>query len=201
VRIIGLTGGIASGKSTVAELLKDMGIPVIDADQLSRQVMIPGESAYNAIVSEFGTSILNSDLTINRTALGKVIFADPAARLRLEAITHPAIRRRAEEELLQLKQTGARVVIYMAPLLIEAGATSRVDEIWVVYVDRETQLKRVMARDQVTMEEAQQKIAAQMPMEVKKLHGSVVIDNRGSKKELATLVRELWEREVLQKQQ
>lgn len=100
-----------------------------------------------------------------------------------------------------MKQTGARVVIYMAPLLIEAGATSRVDEIWVVYVDRETQLKRVMARDQVTMEEAQQKIAAQMPMEVKKLHGSVVIDNRGSKEELATLVRELWEREVLQKQQ
>lgn len=201
VHIIGLTGGIASGKSTVAEILKDMGVPVIDADQLSRQIVIPGESAYNAIVSEFGSSILNSDLTINRTALGKIIFADPAARLRLEAVTHPAIRKLAEEELLRLKQTGHQVVIYMAPLLIEAGASSRVDEIWVVYVDRETQLKRVMTRDNVTMEEAQQKLAAQMPMEVKKHHGSVVIDNRGSKAELARQVRELWDREVLQKQQ
>ncbi|WP_243370484.1 dephospho-CoA kinase [Geotalea sp. SG265] len=200
MRIIGLTGGIASGKSTVAELLKGMDVPVIDADQLSRQVVTPGEPAYNAIVAEFGTGILNTDRTINRTALGKIVFADPAARQRLEAITHPAIRRRAEDELLRLKQSGKPVVIYMAPLLIEAGASSRVDEIWVVYVDRETQLKRVMARDKITREEASQKVAAQMPMEVKKLHGSVVIDNRGSMEELATQVQETWNREVLQKQ-
>jgi dephospho-CoA kinase len=200
VRIIGLTGGIASGKSTVAEILKGLEIPVIDADQLSRQVVMPGEPAYDAIVAEFGTGILNVDRTIDRMALGRIVFADPAARQRLEAITHPAIRRKAEEELLRLRQSGTPVVIYMAPLLIEAGASARVDEIWVVYVDRETQLKRVVARDQVTMEEAGLKIAAQMPMEVKKLHGSVVIDNRGSIEELATRVKEIWRREVLQKQ-
>lgn len=200
MRIIGLTGGIASGKSTVAEILKEMGVPVIDADQLARQVVMPGEPAYLAIVKEFGSGVLNADRTINRTALGKIVFADPAARQRLEAITHPAIRNRAEEELLRLKQSGEPVVIYMAPLLIEAGATSRVDEIWVVYVDRETQLQRVVARDKVTVEEAGQKISAQMPMEVKKLHGAVVIDNRGNVEELATRVKEIWRREVLEKQ-
>jgi len=197
VRIIGLTGGIASGKSTVAGLLRQMGVEIIDADQLSRQVVTPGESAYNEIVNEFGTTILNEDLTINRTALGKIIFADPAARLRLEAITHPAIRNLAKEELFKLKNSGGPVVVYMAPLLIEAGASSIVDEIWVIYADRETQLKRVIARDNVSMEEALQRIDAQMPMEAKKLYASIVIDNRGSKEELADQVRKLWEKEVL----
>lgn len=196
MRIIGLTGGIASGKSTVAEILKHLGIVVIDADQLAREVVAPGEAPYAAIVAEFGREILNENLTINRAALGKIIFSDPAARLRLEAITHPAIGSKAEEELLRLRQEGVPVVVYMAPLLIESGATSRVDEVWVVYVDAGTQLKRVMARDAIDREEAALKLAAQMPMEVKKLYGSVVIDNRGTIEELATQVQELWQREV-----
>ncbi len=200
MRVIGLTGGIASGKSTVAEILRKIGVEVIDADQLSRQVMAPGESAYNAILTEFGKGILNSDQTINRIALGKIVFSDPADRLKLEAITHPAIGKRAEEELLRVETSGAPVVIYMAPLLIEAGATSRVDEVWVVYVDKETQMERVMARDKVTRKEAAQKIAAQMPMETKKLYGSLVIDNRGNLEELETQVKALWEREVLRRQ-
>lgn len=201
MRIIGLTGGIASGKSSAAAILAKMGVRVIDADQLSRLVVMPGEVAYEAIVREFGTEILNEDRTINRTALGKIVFADSAARLRLEAITHPAIRKKAEEELLRAKQEGHAVVIYMAPLLIEAGASSRVDEIWVVYVDRETQLQRLMARDGIDLPEAERKLAAQMPMEIKKLHGSVVIDNRGSLDELARQVEQIWTKEVLEKRQ
>ena len=196
MRIIGLTGGIASGKSTVARLLERRGAVVIDADQLSRDVVAPGEPAYCAIVAAFGNAILNEDQTINRTALGRLVFSSSEARQRLENITHPAIGKRAEEKLAELKRAGAPLVIYMAPLLIEAGATARVDDIWVVYLDRETQLKRVMERDGVTREEALQKVAAQMPMEEKRLYGSVVIDNCGSPAELEEQVIELWEKEM-----
>ena len=196
MRIIGLTGGIASGKSTVARLLERRGAVVIDADQLSRDVVAPGEPAYYAIVAAFGNAILNEDQTINRTALGRLVFSSSEARQRLENITHPAIGKRAEEKLAELKRAGAPLVIYMAPLLIEAGATARVDDIWVVYLDRETQLKRVMERDGVTREEALQKVAAQMPMEEKRLYGSVVIDNCGSPAELEEQVIELWKKEM-----
>ena len=196
MRIIGLTGGIASGKSTVAKILEKHGAVVIDADQLAREVVTPGEPAYYDIIAAFGDGILNDDRTINRTALGKIVFADPEARRRLERITHPAIGKRAEEKLAELKRGGERAVFYMAPLLIEAGATSRVDEIWVVYIDTEEQIKRVMERDKITAEEARQKIAAQMPMEEKRLYGSVVIDNRGSLDQLEKRVEELWEIEI-----
>ena len=151
---------------------------------------------YENIVAAFGNAILNEDQTINRTALGRLVFSSSEARQRLENITHPAIGKRAEEKLAELKRAGAPLVIYMAPLLIEAGATARVDDIWVVYLDRETQLKRVMERDGVTREEALQKVAAQMPMEEKRLYGSVVIDNCGSPAELEEQVIELWEKEM-----
>ncbi len=199
MRIIGLTGGIASGKSTVAKILEKHGAIVIDADQLAREVVAPGEAAYYDIIAAFGDGILNDDRTINRTALGKIVFADPEARRRLENITHPAIGKRAEEKLAELKRGGERAVFYMAPLLIEAGATSRVDEIWVVYIDTEEQIKRVMERDKITAEEARQKIAAQMPMEEKRRYGSVVIDNRGSLDQLEKRVEELWEIEIAEK--
>ena len=199
MRIIGLTGGIASGKSTVAKILEKHGAIVIDADQLAREVVAPGEAAYYDIIAAFGDGILNDDHTINRTALGKIVFADPEARRRLENITHPAIGKRAEEKLAELKRGGERAVFYMAPLLIEAGATSRVDEIWVVYIDTEEQIKRVMERDKITAEEARQKIAAQMPMEEKRRYGSVVIDNRGSLDQLEKRVEELWEIEIAEK--
>ncbi len=199
MRIIGLTGGIASGKSTVAKILEKHGAIVIDADQLAREVVAPGEAAYYDIIAAFGDGILNDDHTINRTALGKIVFADPEARRRLENITHPAIGKRAEEKLAELKRGGERAVFYMAPLLIEAGATSRVDEIWVVYIDTEEQIKRVMERDKITAEEARQKIAAQMPMEEKRRYGSVVIDNRGSLDQLGKRLEELWEIEMAEK--
>lgn len=194
MRVIGLTGGIASGKSTVAKILAECGAAVIDADLLAREVVMPGTPAHAAIVAAFGAGILSPDRTIDRKALGHIVFADPDARSRLESITHPAIRRKAEEKLAELQMRGTPVVFYMAPLLIEAGATSRVDEIWVVYADRETQLDRLMRRDGIGRDEALQRLAAQMPMDEKKTYGTVVIDNRGTPEEMERQVRQAWER-------
>ncbi len=196
MKVIGLTGGIASGKSTVAGVLEELGAAVIDADQLAREVVAPGMPAYAAIVARFGASILNPDRTIDRKALGRIVFADPEARRRLESITHPAIRARADERLAELRQTGTPVVFYMAALLIEAGASSRVDEIWVVYADRETQLERLTHRDNIGRDEALQRLAAQMPMDEKKTYGAVVIDNRGTPEETERQVRQAWEQEM-----
>jgi dephospho-CoA kinase len=197
VRIIGLTGGIASGKSTVARILERLGGVIIDADQLAREAVSPGEPAYLAIVAEFGEGILNSDRTLDRQALGKIVFASPAARLRLERITHPAITHLAEKKLAALREARTPVVIYMAPLLIEAGVTSRVDEVWVVYVDQETQVARLMLRDGIDRTEALQRLAAQMSMAEKRMYGKVLIDNRGTPEETERQVRDIWEKEIL----
>ena len=196
MRVIGLTGGIASGKSTVARILAELGAVVIDADQLAREVVRPGEPAHGAIVAAFGNGVLQEDGTINRAALGKIVFADNTARRRLEAITHPAIARHAEESLAELRVQGTPLVVYMAPLLIEAGVTDRVDEIWVVYADKDTQLRRLIQRDGLSEAEALQRIASQMPMEDKREKARVVIDNRGTEAELICQIREIWEREI-----
>ncbi len=196
MRVIGLTGGIASGKSTVARLLVAHGIPVIDADQLARDAVLPGTPALGAVAALVGDGVLRPDGTLDRQALGGRVFADPSLRRRLEAILHPAIKVLAEERLAELRRRGEAVVVYMAPLLIEAGATDRVDELWVVYVDRETQLARVMARDGLSREEAGQRLAAQMPMEEKAALGRIVIDNRGSEADLEERVAELCRREL-----
>ncbi len=198
MKIIGLTGGIASGKSTVARLLEKLGASIIDADQLARDAVEPGSPAYAAIVEAFGATILHPDGTIDRPALGAIVFADPDARRRLEAITHPAIAKLAEERLARLRADGTAVAIYMAPLLVEAGVTERVDEIWVVYIDRETQMERLMQRDNMGREDALRRINSQMPMDEKRLYGKVVIDNRGDLEETDRQVREAWERENLE---
>ncbi|WP_026843095.1 dephospho-CoA kinase [Citrifermentans bremense] len=196
MRIIGLTGGIASGKTSVANLLERLGAPVIDADQLAREVVEPGERALAQIAESFGNGVLNADGTLNRAALGEIVFADPGKRRRLESITHPAIKERAEEKLARLKAAGAKTAFYVAPLLIEAGITSRVHEVWVVYLDHETQLARLMARDGLSREAALSRIASQMPMEEKKRLGRVVIDNRGSREDLEAEVLRVWREEI-----
>jgi dephospho-CoA kinase len=192
MRIIGLTGGIASGKSSVAALLERLGAAVVDADLLAREVVQPGENALEQIAAAFGAQVLESDGSLNRAALAEIVFGDPGARRTLEGITHPAIRARADQKLARLRAEGVQTVFYVAPLLIEAGNSHRVDEIWVVYLDRESQLARLMARDSLGREAALQRIASQMPMEEKKLLGKVVIDNRGTWEELEAEVRRLW---------
>ena len=196
MRIIGLTGGIASGKSSVAALLERLGADVIDADQLAREVVRPGEEALAQIAAAFGTGVLNGDGTLNRAALGEGVFAGPEARRTLERITHPAIRRRAEERLARLREGGRRTAFYVAPLLFEAGIVSRVHEVWVVYLDRETQLARLMARDGLSREAALARIESQMPMEEKRRLGRIVIDNSGSRDELEAQVTRLWREEI-----
>lgn len=193
MRIIGLTGGIASGKTTVAAIFERLGAPVVDADKLAREVVGPGTPGHAAIVEAFGSQVLASDGSIDRAALGCVVFRDPAARKILEGITHPAIGNRAIALFEKLRSEGRPVAFYVAPLLIEAGITSRVDEVWVVYVDAATQVRRLMERDGITREEAERKIACQMPIEEKKHHAKVLIDNGGSRKETEKVVRVLWE--------
>lgn len=195
MRVIGLTGGIASGKSSVARLLEQLGIPVIDADQLARDVVLPGTAPLRQIVACFGEQVLAGDGTLDRTVLAEVVFADPEARRKLEAIVHPAIKALAEARLTELRDRGEAVVIYMAPLLIEAGAIDRVDEVWVVYVDRETQVQRLIARDGVSRQQAAQRLDAQMPMTEKAAYGRVVIDNCGTPEMLAQRVVELYRTE------
>ena len=196
MKVIGLTGGIASGKSTVARLLGDFGAPVIDADQLARDVVRPGTEALAAIVAAFGSEVLQADGTLDREALGKRVFSSPEARRTLEWIIHPEVRRLARLKLHALKESGARVVFYMAPLLIEAGADTLCDAIWVVDVDEAAQLQRATARDGMNCEEARQRIAAQMPLAEKAGRGDVVIDNRGTIEELTERLKGLWEEEM-----
>jgi len=196
MRVIGLTGGIASGKSTVARILERLGAVVIDADILAREAVLPGTPAHQAIVDSFGPEILLPDTSLDRKALGRIVFADPEARRRLEAITHPAIARLAEERLAEARRSDAPAVFYVAPLLIEAGATERVDDIWVVYADRETQIARLTERDGIGREEAEQRLAAQMPMEEKAAFGSAVIDNRGAPEETEQQVLALWKERI-----
>ena len=196
MRVIGLTGGIASGKSTVAGMLAERGVPVIDADQLAREVVAPGTEALQEIVAVFGGGVVGPDGSLNRPALAARVFGEPELRRRLEEIVHPAIKRLAEVRLAELSRRGEPVAVYMAALLIEAGVTDRVDEVWVVYADRETQLRRVMARDGVDRAAAEQRLMAQMPMAEKCRHGRIVIDNNGSPEELRQRVAEIVRQEL-----
>jgi dephospho-CoA kinase len=192
VKIIGLTGGIASGKSIVAGILEKMGAVVIDADQLAREVVKPGTGPYQSIIETFGEKVLQPDGTLDRKALGRIVFADPNARVQLERITHPAIIKLAEERLEEERLKGTEIAIYMVPLLLEAGLASSVDEVWVVYADENTQIGRLMKRDKIGKEEALRKIAAQMPMGEKIKFGKVIIDNSGTPDETRRKVIELW---------
>ncbi|MBT0663467.1 dephospho-CoA kinase [Geobacter pelophilus] len=197
MRIIGLTGGIASGKSSVARLLEQLGASVVDADQLARDAVMPGTPAYLAIVELFGSEIVHADGYIDRERLGRIVFSDSGARKRLEAVVHPAIKDLAEERLSALRNAGDGVAVYMAPLLVEAGAVDRVDEVWVVYLDSTSQLERLMQRDHLSREAAQQRIASQLPMEEKRKYGKIVINNSGPWEETERQVREVWQREVV----
>lgn len=196
MKIIGLTGGIATGKSTVARLLAEHGAWIIDADQLSREVVAPGSPALTRIAELFGPQVIAADGVLERQALRELVFSDPAKRRTLEALLHPAIAELASVRLEEARQAGATVTVYMAPLLIEAGATDRVDEIWVVTVRPEVQLARLMARDRCNLEQAQQIVAAQMPLAEKERFGLVVIENSDSLEETARQVDAAWRRRI-----
>lgn len=193
---IGLTGGIATGKSSVATMLAEHGAEVIDADQLARDAVAPGTAALQRIVELFGQQALLADGSLNRQAVRQLVFSEPAKRQQLEAILHPAIKELALQQIEQARIRGSRVVVYMAPLLIEAKATDRVDEIWVVTVRPEVQLERLMARDGCSRQQAEQIIAAQMPLAEKERFGAVVIDNSSSLEATRCQVDAAWQQRI-----
>lgn len=196
IRVIGLTGGIATGKSSVARFFTEQGIPVIDADQLARDAVLPGSPALDQIVSLFGREMLNNDGRLDRKRLGELVFSDLEKRRQLESILHPEIRRRAEDLISQAAEAGHQRLIYMAPLLIEAGATDRVDTVWVVTVRPEIQLERLMQRDGISREQAERLIDSQMPLSEKERCGSVVIDNSGTEAQTRLALAVVWAKET-----
>lgn len=196
VRVIGLTGGIATGKSNVAGFLVERGAVVIDADELSRLAVRPGSQALDRIVAAFGPEVLLPDGSLDRNRVRVLVFGDGEKRRQIEQILHPEISRLADERISAAAEEGRRLVFYMAPLLIEAGAADRVDEIWVVSVRPEIQLERLMARDGIGRDEAQRIIDSQMPLAEKERHGRIVIDNSGTLEETRRLVNEIWDRET-----
>ncbi len=188
--LVGLTGGIASGKSTVSRQLAELGCRVIDADVLAREVVAPGEPAWHAVLEAFGREVLRPDGTLDRPRLGALVFADAEKRRRLEAITHPAIQARRDAILADLAARGFDgLVVQDAALLIEVGAARRVDRLIVVYADRAVQLERLMRRDGLDPAEAERRVASQMPLAEKVKLAHYVIDSSDSREETAAQVR------------
>ncbi|WP_429162772.1 dephospho-CoA kinase [Desulfitispora alkaliphila] len=190
--IIGLTGGVASGKSTVSELLKQLGAKIIDADKVAREVVLPGTLAYEKIVQEFGESVLSETGQIDRKKLGNIIFSDESKRDKLNKITHPEIEKEIVKRIEFYRNSGADIIVVDAPLLIEAGMLHLVEELWVVYVDRDIQMERLIKRDQISKEKAKAIVASQMDIEEKKAHGDVVIDNSNKLEHTKLQVERLW---------
>lgn len=178
--IVGLTGGIASGKSTVARRLGEHGVPVIDADQIARRVVQPGAPALDDIVEAFGQHILREDGSLNRPALGELVFRDKRARATLDAITHPRIAQQMAAQAQALRAQGHAWIVYDAALIVENGMHAWLDALIVVAVTRQTQLARLVERDQLTPEEAARRVDAQLPLADKVAVADYVIDNNGS---------------------
>ncbi|YCA43130.1 dephospho-CoA kinase [Bacillus sp. JZ8] len=189
---VGLTGGIASGKSTVSAILREHDIPVIDADIIAREVVEPGKEAYNQIVKRFGRDILGEDGTLNRSALGEIVFNDEQKRQQLNAIVHPAVRK----EMLSKRDhylQNERNVILDIPLLFESNLTHLVDKVLLVYVDEEIQLKRLIERNGFSEREALARIKAQDPLKDKVAKSDEIINNNGSKEETRKKVTHIIE--------
>lgn len=188
---MGLTGGIGSGKSAVADLLAGHGAMIIDADLLARRAVAPGTPGLDRIVEQFGPGVLTAEGELNRPALGEVVFADPEARGRLNAIVHPEVRRLAAEA--EQAADPDVVIVHVIPLLVETGQQELFDLVVVVDVDPATQLRRVMERDGMDPSQARARVTAQASREARLAAADLVIENNGSLQQLATSVAGLWE--------
>lgn len=188
--LLGLTGGIASGKSTVSAILKELGAVIIDADKIAHQSMKYGTRAWEMIVETFGQYIQNDDGSINRRRLAGLVFNDQQKRKELESITHPIII----SEIKNIVNSFAdnEVIVIDAPLLFEVGLDELVDCVWVIYTSRDIQLERLKKRDSLTTDEAESRIEAQLPLKEKCQMADFVIDNNGSIRELKQKIIKLW---------
>jgi dephospho-CoA kinase len=193
VRLIGLTGGIASGKSTVAGILRRLGAQVIDADELARQVVQPHQPAWKEIVETFGKDVLRPDETLDRKKLRQIVFENPECRKQLEAITHPKIRRLAQQTIEDHRAAGSTLVVYEAPLFFETNIHLWLRPVILVACDAMTQRQRLRQRDHLTESEIDRHLAAQMSLEEKRKLADYVIENNGSLEDLERQVRALLE--------
>lgn len=180
-------------------MLAELGAAVVDADQVAREVVLPGEPALREVADAFGQAILNEDGTLNRSKLGEIVFADEAKRKKLEAILHPAIRQVMTDRIERLeKENPKRLVVADIPLLYETGLDTRYPEVMVVYVPPSVQLKRLMERDGLSEDKARERLLAQLPIDEKKAKADWVIDNSGTREATRRQVLDFWRRKVLQ---
>ncbi|MDH4192977.1 MAG: dephospho-CoA kinase [Nitrospirota bacterium] len=191
--VVGLTGGLASGKTTVAGLFKSLGARIIDADQLARTVVEPGKPAWRDILKEFGPQVLNSDKTINRQALANIVFGAPRKLRLLQKIIHPRVaREQAKQAKIIQQRSPYAVIIYDAALLLEAGAQKRMDHVIVVTADRTTQLDRACRRDGLSKTQAIRRIKQQMPLRRKLEYADAVLDGTWARSRLRRAVQSLY---------
>ena len=191
MKLIGLTGGVGSGKSTVAAILHDLGADIVDADEASHAVYAPGTPGFDAVVTEFGAEYVR-DGQIDRTRLGRLVFDDADARRRLNAIVHPLVRDWMAERTREAAERGARVVIQDVPLLYENGLEDLFSSVVLVYVPEEVQLERLVQGRAIEEDRARAMIAAQMPIDAKRRRAHHVIDNSGTREETRRQVEEMW---------
>ena len=198
MRIFGLTGNIGSGKSTVAAMLREEGIPVLDADRISRVVTAPGGRTYDAVVQAFGRGILRDDGSIDRKRLGEIVFSDPRSRDRLERITHPAILEVMKEAIAGIEQERHRAAVVEATLIHESGRKGLFEAVISVTCERETALSRLAARDGMSRGQAEARLRAQMDADRKAGASDYVIDNSGdigsTRRQVKRLARTLLDR-------
>jgi len=189
----GLTGSISTGKSSVCSIFKGLEVPVIDADMLARDIVMPGEEGWFSVVQSFGDGILLSDGNIDREKLGRIIFSDKLARDKLNNCLHPLIIKRLLFDVGELRKSiGGSLIIADVPLLIECEMQKYFDKILMVYSDRETQISRLIKRNNLTVEEAEKRINSQMPIEEKRKFADFIIDNCGSFEDLEINVRDVF---------
>lgn len=193
VLVIGLTGGISSGKSTVTSWFLEKGIIVLDADQIVRQLQRPGSSLLNELAHVFGPTVLNEKGELVREVLGSIIFHDKVAKQKLNNMIHPLVKQKLLEGIEKAKVVGEQLVILDIPLLFESGFESLVDETLVIYVSHENQVKRLMKRDKIDESYALAKINSQMLLEEKRQRADYVLDNNASMKELRTQFEQMFE--------
>ena len=191
MKLFGLTGGIASGKSTVAAKLRELGAAIVNADILSREVVEPDQPAWQKIVEQFGSGVIQADRTLDRQMLRKIIFDDPGARKRIEAIIHPRVRALAEQRIAEHQAAGAEIIVYEVPLLFEGNIHHWLRPVVLVACDPEIQIKRLQLRDNVSEADARKHIAAQMSLDEKRKLADYIIENNGSLADLERQVEEV----------
>jgi len=193
MKVIGLTGSICSGKSTIAKFLAQMGAAVIDADEIGHEAYEPHCETWQQVVDGFGKQILTTGGEIDRKKLGEIVFKDPEALKRLNGIMHPGMHRVAEKRIEKLKREGAEVIVLEAPLLVEANWLDLVDEVWVAKASEENALKRCAERSGLSEAEAKARMASQLSPAEKSKHADVLIDTNVSLAQVEAKVKELWE--------